>query len=476
MAVHATHAVSRPPTAPMRETTGHLLLRAYCTFLVFTAFAGSAWNNLLGPAGLIVLVGALAVVTILLWARPSRTRRADAAARRFDWRRLPWFALLYVAWALASVLWTHWLDATLITWGILAATTLQGLFVASMLTWREIVRSIASALKWVLGLSLAFELWAALVSGPILPVFADPVEPFPKELYWTRALLFEGGRIQGILGNANLLGMAALMAIIVFGIRMAVVPRRGWLIAWTAVALFLLVRAQSATSLLCGAAVALVLGTALLMRTARRPGERTRWYLLYAVVGVAGGTALWLFRTEILGFLGREGDLTGREGIWAAVLERAGEHPVVGWGYSTPWLPWEPAFDGWIVDHDLTVFMAHSVWVDVFFQLGSIGVALLVLVYLAFTWRAWFFAVDRPRWDLKADRPYSALTLLPTLTATVLLVQGISESRPLMEWGWLMIALLAFKMKQSPHIGVGPAEQSLAIERGERPRQAERAP
>jgi hypothetical protein len=476
MAVHAEHAVRRPPTAPVRETTGHLLLRAYCTFVVFTAFAGSAWNNLLGPAGFCALIALLTVVSVLLWALPTRLRRADAAARRFEWRRLPWFALLYVGWALASLIWTHWLDATLITWGILAATTLQGLFVASMLTWREVVRSIASALKWVLGLSLAFELWAALVSGPILPTFADPSGPFPKELYWTRAVLFEGGRIQGILGNANLLGMAALMAIIVFGIRMAVVPRKGWLIGWTAVAVFLLVRAASATSLLCAAAAALVLGTALLMRTAKRPGERTRWYLLYAVVGIGGGAAVWFFRDAIFGFIGRGGDLTGREAIWAAVLERAWEHPVVGWGYSTPWLPWEPAFDGWIVDHDLTVFMAHSVWVDVFFQLGFIGVALLALVYLAFTWRSWFFAVDRPRWDLRADRPYSALTLLPTLTTAVLLVQGISESRPLMEWGWLMIALLAFKMKQSPHLGVGPAEQSLAIERGERPAATEQVP
>ncbi|MFV0319392.1 MAG: O-antigen ligase family protein [Microbacterium sp.] len=468
MAVHSSHAVSRLPTAPVRESTGHLLLRAYGTFVVFTAFAGSAWNNLLGPLGLAALVGLLAVVSVLVWALPRRRRRVDAAARLFEWRRLPWFVVLYAGWALASLIWTHWLDATLLTWAVLAGTTLQGLFLASMLTWREIARTIASALKWVLGLSVLFELWAALVSGPLLPNFVDAPDGFPKELYWTRALLFEGGRIQGIVGNANLLGMAALMAIIVFAIRIASVPQRGWLIAWVVVAAYLFVRAASVTAVLCGAAVMLVLATALLMRTARRPGQRTRWYVLYAVVGIGGAVALWFSRATVFGLVGRDGDLTGREGIWAAVLERAWQHPVVGWGYSTPWLPWEPDFAGWIIDHDLTVFMAHSVWVDMFFQLGFIGVALMVLVYLSFTWRAWFFAVDRPRWDLKADRPYSALTLLPTLTVTVLLVQGISESRPLMEWGWLLVVLFAFKIKQSPHEGVGPAEQTLAIERGER--------
>ncbi len=470
MAVHATHAVSIPPAAPVRETTRHLMLRAYCTFVVFTAFAGSAWNNLLGPVGFGVLIALLALVSVLLWALPTR-RRTDVAASRFAWRRLPWLPLAYAAWALASVLWTHWLDATLITWGVLAGTTLQALFVASMLTWSELVRGVASALKWVMGLSLLFELWAALFTGPILPDFVTrPEGRIPPELYWTRANLFDGGRIQGIVGNSNLLAMAALVAIIVFAIRMATVPRRGWLIAWTVLSVLLLVRAQSATAYLAAGAVALVLATALLMRTARRPGERTRWYVLYAAVGVVATALLWLFHDAILSMLGRSDDLTGRQAIWDAVLERAWQHPVVGWGFSTPWLPWEPAFDGWIVDHDLTVFMAHSVWLDVFFQLGFVGVAIMALLYLAYIWRSWFFAVDRPRWDLKADRPYSAITLLPTLVGTVLLVQGVSESRPLMEWGWFLIVLLAFKIKQSPHVGEGPAEQTLAIERGELPR------
>src|SRR5690606_24793745 len=125
----------------------------------------------------------------------------------------------------------------------------------------------------------------------------------------------------------------------------------------------------SATAVLCAIAAALVLATVLLMRTAKRPGQRTRWYVLYAVVGIGGGIAVWFSRSTIFALVGREDDLTGREGIWAAVLERAWQHPVVGWGYSTPWLPWEPEIAGWIIDHDLTVFMAHSVWLDVFFQL-----------------------------------------------------------------------------------------------------------
>src|SRR5690606_29726729 len=39
MAQYTKHPVSAPPTAPERESTGHLLLRGYATLVVFVAFA-----------------------------------------------------------------------------------------------------------------------------------------------------------------------------------------------------------------------------------------------------------------------------------------------------------------------------------------------------------------------------------------------------------------------------------------------------
>jgi len=111
---------------------------------------------------------------------------------------------------------------------------------------------------------------------------------------------------------------------------------------------------------------------------------------------------------------------------------------------------------------------AHNMWIDVFFQLGVIGLVLIALTLLAFVWRSWFFAVDRPRWDLVADRPYSPITLLPTLTGTILLVQGLAESGPLLGWGWFFLIMLAFKIKQAPLMGRGPSEQRLVGEQGER--------
>lgn len=461
MAVHTMHPISAPPAAPIREKTGHILLRGWCIFVIAAALAGTAWLMAFGVIGTAVVVYGSGLVSAILWLvlRPE-----------VQWRRLPWFAIAYVAWAAFSLIWSAYLDSSLITLLLLVSTTLQAMFVGAVLTWRELVRSIASAVKWILGLSIVFELWVSVVwGGPIMPGFGRPERGVDPIEMWSRDNLFDGGRLQGVFGNANSLAYVALLGIIVFAIRFASrAPRRSFLLAWIALAVFLFVRAGSATAMLAAAGVAVVLATALLMRTSNRPGGRTRYYLAYAVVALGGLVALWAFRGQVFTLLGRSSDLTGREGIWSAVAERAGERPLLGWGFATPWVPSDPFFDRWIIDHGVTVMQAHNMWLDVFLQVGAVGVALLVLTFLAFVWRAWFFAVDRPRWDLVADRPYSAVTLLPTLLAALLLVQGLAESGPLLGWGWMLLVMLAYKIKQAPLLGRGASEQRLIGEQGER--------
>lgn len=460
MAVHSKHPASAPPEPPVREKTGHLLLRGWCIFVLFMSLSGTAWVNAFGELTTAVITIAGGVLSVVLWivVRPQ-----------VQWRRLPWFVVAYVAWATLSLLWSAWPQTTATTLLLLWITTIQALFIGGVLTWRELVRAIASALKWAMALSLLFELWVSIFIGqPILPGFVvekadDPIE------YWSRNNLFDfPERIQGIMGNANLLAPVALLAIIVFAIRLASgAPRRTFLWIWIGLSAFLFLRASSATAYVSAAAVAVVLVTVLLMRRATKPGQRTKYYIAYAVVGIGGLLSLWLLRDTIFAALGRSSDLTGRERIWGKVLGRAAERPWTGWGFATPWVPTDPAFDGWIEDHGQTVMQAHNMWVDVAMQLGIIGVVLLALLFFAFVWRSWFFAVDRPRWDLRADRPYSPITLLPTLVGAILLVQGLAESSPLLLWGWLFLVMLGAKIKQSPHVGEGPAEQSAAIERGE---------
>lgn len=468
MAQYTKHPVTAPPTAPEREATGHLLLRAYVIVTFIITFAHSAVYNLLGQNGAAVTLVIFTLATVGIGVPMLAQNRPQP----FRWRRLPWTALGYTALALISVAWSEWRAPTLITWVLLAAVTVNGLFVAHVLTWHEIVRALSSAFKWILGLSLALELWVSLVvHGPLLPnFFVAPEGDLDPQWYWVRDNLFDGGRIQGIVGNANILAIISLFAIITFGVLFAARERwRTTLALWILLAGYFLFRTSSATVLACAVAVAIVLTVAMLMRRTSTPSERTRIY----VVAIGGTTVVaatvWLFQAPLLALLGRSSDLTGRSDlIWAKVFERASAHPLFGNGFSSPWIPTDPAFEGWIVDHGITVFHAHNMWLDVFLQLGILGVVLMGLAYVSLLWRAWFFAIDRPRWDLDATRRFSPLTLLPSLFTVVLLVQGFSESTPIMLWGWMLLILFSFKLKSVPLVGVG--ERDLVFERGMRQR------
>lgn len=466
MAQYTKHPVTAPPAAPERESTGRLLLRGYSTLVLFAVFAHTAVYNLIGEigAGIAMAVFALAACAIGI------PMLAKNRPQPFAWRRLPWSALGYVTLALLSVAWSQWRVPTLLTWVLLAAVTINALLLAHALTWHEIARSLASAFKWIVGLSLALELLVAVVlRHPLLPNFLTlPDGDIDPQWYWVRDNLFDGGRIQGIVGNANVLAILCLFAIITFGVRIA--QRARWRVThalWMLLAAYLMIRASSATAYVCAIAAAVVLVVAILIRRTRTPGGRTRIYATCGAVVVVAVAGIVIFREPFFNALGRGADLTGRtDVIWTKVLERAGHHPIFGNGFSSPWIPTDPAFRDWITDHGITVFHAHNMWLDVLMQLGAVGVLLMAAAYLSLLWRAWFFAADRPRWDLRADRPYSPLTLLPVLFTVVLLVQGLAESTPIMLWGWMMLILFSFKIKAVPLVGVGLSETSRVTDLG----------
>src|SRR5690606_29038159 len=81
---------------------------------------------------------------------------------RFRWYRLPspvyWFLVL----AALSIAWSQYrLESVL---GVIAqlATTLLAVVLAFVLTWHEVLRTLGTALRYLIGLSFAFELWVSL--------------------------------------------------------------------------------------------------------------------------------------------------------------------------------------------------------------------------------------------------------------------------------------------------------------------------
>lgn len=413
--------------------------------VLFLALSAPGWVAAVGPAATAV-AGVVATVgtAILLSIRRPRARLTG----------LPWTAISLVVFAGASVIWSRWPGATVLTWMLLAATTFQAVALALMLTWHGILRALSFALVGVLTLSLAFELWVAL-SPPdrlLVEFDRDPGGEVQRSSIWSTGQLFSSGRIEGFLGNANLLGVIALLGVVVFGIRLAAgISRRTPTLLALILAAFLLLRTGSATVFVASVAVTLMLVMILLMRMAQHPRTRTRLYIVFGITAVSAAALVWSARGLVLGFLGRESDLTDRSQIWQAVTERTVTSPLVGNGFTTPWLPWHPAFADWIVmPGGLHIIQAHSVWVDIAFQLGLAGLAGLAAVYGVFLWRSWRLAVGRGHWNRAIDRSSGLIALLPALVATILFVQGLTESSPLLLWGWMLTVLLCTKLAHTP--------------------------
>ena len=431
-----------PVLPPAALATERLWVTGIGALALFIAFAGDGIRNLLTiwGFGALSIAVALVCVGVIVRLKPP-----------LDRSRLPKALIGYLGFALLSTAWSAYTQASLLTLTGTLLTTIVGVYLALVLNWSEFVRVLAIALKWVLGLSILFELWVALVvRAPVLPFFVDfgGEEP-PLLAMWSRNLLFEGGRIQGIPGNSNLLAVIALLGIIVFGLQLAAQSvRRGWGIAWLALAVVIFGLTRSSTMILAAVAAAIVLGAALLIRRAATPRARTGVYLGLAAIAAAGILVVTVFSNVFLALFGKSEDLTGRLGIWDTVIGLASERPWFGWGYSSPWIPWVEPFDDLIVRRGVLQLHAHNAWLDVWLQLGVVGVALFAAVIVSMLWRTWFAAVDRPRFDLRDDRPYTVLSLIPILIAVVLVVQSVAESRILIESGWVLVVALALKTKQ----------------------------
>lgn len=391
----------------------------------FTLAAGDFWRYLLtwwGWGAIVLVLLALAIVELV---------RARAHLVR-----LPILLLGTLLLMTASIAWSAYrLESVL---GVVAtlATTTFAVFLATCLPWRDLVDALARAMRAALVLSLLFELIVSLfVREKVLPFFVDysHLDKIPNAFYWSRDLLFEGGRIQGIVGNANILAMIALLALVAGAAR--VVARRESVpafVAWTALAVGMLALTRSTTVLVAALVVAVVVLAGWAARRASG-GRRVAIGVGLVAVVAASATLAVVFRAPLLALAGRSSDLTNRLDIWAAVTELAAQRPVAGWGWISYWAPWIPPFDDLAVIKGVTYLQAHNAWLDVFLQLGILGLVVVGLLALTTLARSWSYALDGPR----------EVALVPLALLTAVLVQGLAESRLLIEIGWALLVLVS---------------------------------
>jgi O-antigen ligase len=399
--------------------------------------AGDFWRYLLswwGWGAIVVLVVALSIVELV--------------RMRVDIRRLPFALFAFLGFAALSIIWSTYPGASALGVILTLATTAVAAFLATCFTWEELLETFSDAMRWILGLSLLFELVVAtFVRQPVLPLWVDysHLDKIPAAFYWSRNLLFEGGRIQGIVGNANILGMLALLGLIVFVLRLLArkgSPAWGWF--WIAVAVATLVLTRSSTVIVATVVVALV--AVFLLAVRRTAGiARVCVYTAGTVLAVGGIITVVVARDALLGLLGKSSDLTNRLDIWQTVGELALQRPVAGWGWVGYWNPWVAPFDDLIVIKGVTYLQAHNAWLDVFLQLGVIGLILFALLVLGALIRSWGMAaeIESIRYapaELRWPETAAALLLLAAL-----LTQSLAESRLIIELGFALLVIIAVK-------------------------------
>ncbi|CAN5149459.1 hypothetical protein BH09ACT6_BH09ACT6_24320 [soil metagenome] len=449
--------MSKPRTeypVPMNTLDSRGFRLGFATFVLFTGIAGDFWRNSFSWYGYGVFVVVIAAISIVVLVH----NRA-----RFRIGSLPYPLLAFIALAFLSIAWSFYPGFTALGAVVLLLTTASAVSIAVTVTWPELLVVLGWVFRLVLGLSFLFEfIVSAIIRHPIYPVWVTPQSNPAKLLYWSRDLLFDLGKIQGIVGNSSLLAMAALLGLIVFTIQLASkTVKRGWGWFWLAVALVTIALTRSATILVALAVVIVIALAALLVRRARTP--RGRAYAYGGIVLAVAALSVFAFSAQgrILALLGKSSDFTGRFTIWHEVIQLAQQRPGQGWGWLGYWIVWIAPFDTLKKAGGVQPPHAHDAWLDVWLQLGVIGVVVFGALVLATLVRSWLIAVDPVVTSPRDPGTYVWLSLLPLLVLTAQLVQSIAESRILLEGGLMLLVIWAVKTKSSP-FGLEPVAPELS--------------
>jgi O-antigen ligase len=416
-------------------------LSIYAVALFFTVLSGDTERYGLTWYGWGAIIAILVAISLVLIIR---------ARSRWRFIGLPFPLLGFLVLAFLSIAWSYYPQWT-VTAAVSTLATVIGAFgLALTFSLTELIRLFGHALRIILAASILFELVVSIfVRHPFTPWWTHYAVIHPAD-NWSRDVLFTGGRIQGIMGNSDLLGFVALLGVLVFAIEFASrsIPRAvsGLFLVLALVEIGL---TRSATVFVAGAVV-LVAAIVLLIlrRTTTQKSRRIAWVssLVVVLLGIGGAV---LLRGPLLNLLGKSGTLTGRTDIWGAVIRLAEQRPVAGWGWLTYWVPHLKPYDRPVFNiGGVQYLQAHDAWLDVWVQLGIIGLVVFAALVISTLVRSWDLAIDRPQ--LAADRPgsYDPSTLLPVLILIALLAQSIAESRLLIEYGMLLLALIAIKTKR----------------------------
>lgn len=354
-------------------------------------------------------------------------------------RRFPIPLALLLVFMGFSAIWSNYQLITLGALGVQLATTTVAIFFAMQFDWRQLLNIFANTIRTILVLSLAIELVAAF-TGPIKPFFAyfeGDVPPAPA-YWWVQGNLFGSDRIQGFVGNANLIAFVAVLGLAVFFVE--------YLVSWKNQNLAIISMASAAAfialaksaSMIVALVIVVIAATVAMLSEGKPRKERHRVYRGTLWAGLFGLFLTAVYWSEITDLLGKSPDASGRFSIWQTVGELIAERWLIGWGWISHWIPGVAPYEGLVVIDKVPMYHAHNAFLDVWLQLGIIGLALFVWLLISTFVRVWRVSVVHT----------NPLYFWPLFAFMVISTQALTESRILVENGWMLLILLALKSRE----------------------------
>lgn len=389
--------------------------QAVSTAAVGTAVLSHSIVALSGWAGLIGIV----VTLVVLAALSLVVRRA-----RIEWLAiLPVSLLLFLGWAGLTIAWSQYKWATVGGLAYLGAFSVLGLYVAMVRDTIQIVRIFGDVFRLVLAASLVIE----IISGLLIDS--------PIAFLGVAGNLGQCGPIQGVMGNHNQLGLVGVLALITFCTELRTRSvQKGLGLGSVIIAALSILLAQS--PVITG--VVVLVGVSVVALYALRrvaPARRTVWQLTTLAIAIVVALATWAVRSRVVELLNASGDLTARLTLWQRVWQLIGLHTLEGWGWTGNWHTEIQPFAAFGLPSSHLPPSALNGFLDVWFQLGLIGVVIfVVLVGLALV-RSWLLAGQRR----------SVVFTWPALMLIALIAVSLAESVILVEYGWLIFVLCCVK-------------------------------
>lgn len=394
------------------------LAHALATVGVALGAAAFFLQRTLGWAGfLAAIVVALVLMVLSFLARQDEVR----------WRALlPISLLVFLLWATASLIWSSYQWATVAGLIYLFAFTLIGLFVAISRDTIQIVRAFGDVLRIVLALSLGIEIFSGILIDTPLPFLA------------VHGNLGTLGPISGIEESRDQLGLVAIIGAISFATehRTRSVPRLTSVLSLVLAGLCIALT-QSPVIAFATVVVAIAAVVIYLLRRVRAD-RRQVWQFVTLGLAVVASAVLFLARGSVIALFNASGTLDYRVDLWRQVITYASTNGLQGWGWIGPWRVSISPFSELSASPERPTASALNAFLDIWLQLGFIGVVIFVgMVGLAFS-RSWLLAGARR----------SVVFAWPAAALVALIIVSLAESSILSDFGWMVFVICCTKASQ----------------------------